>query len=189
MIIRTGMDLRLIFWVEMEIFWDIRTEIDLGLIFWAEMEIFCCRNGDFLLQKWRLAEQKMRFSEQKMEMFQDFQAAWVAGQYAYINFLDPSNFRKALHSVVGGMRDLELPVRVDSVFALRTFVEACRDLNEIRPILPQLLDEFFKLMNEVENEDLVFTLETIVDKFGEEMAPYALGLCQNLVRAIISGLF
>lgn len=43
--------------------------------------------------------------------------------------------------------------------------------------------EFFKLMNEVENEDLVFTLETIVDKFGEEMAPYALGLCQNLVRS------
>ena len=41
--------------------------------------------------------------------------------------------------------------------------------------------EFFKLMNEIENEDLVFTLETIVDKFGEEMAPYALGLCQNLV--------
>jgi hypothetical protein len=47
--------------------------------------------------------------------------------------------------------------------------------------------EFFKLMNEVENEDLVFTLETIVDKFGEEMAPYALGLCQNLV--IISFIF
>ncbi|KAL7209321.1 hypothetical protein ACSBR1_030951 [Camellia fascicularis] len=110
-------------------------------------------------------------------------AAWVAGQYAHINFLDPNNFRKALHSVVAGMRDPELPVRVDSVFALRSFVEACKDLNEIRPILPQLLDEFFKLMNEVENEDLVFTLETIVDKFGEEMAPYALGLCQNLAAA------
>lgn len=36
-------------------------------------------------------------------------------------------------------------------------------------------------MNEVENEDIAFTLETIVDKFGEEMAPYAFGLCQNLV--------
>ncbi|KAK3204665.1 hypothetical protein Dsin_018711 [Dipteronia sinensis] len=110
-------------------------------------------------------------------------AAWVAGQYAHINFSDQNNFRKALHSVVAGLRDPELPVRVDSVFALRSFVEACRDLNEIRPILPQLLDEFFKLMNEVENEDLVFTLETIVDKFGEEMAPYALGLCQNLAAA------
>ncbi|ESQ51750.1 hypothetical protein EUTSA_v10016172mg [Eutrema salsugineum] len=110
-------------------------------------------------------------------------AAWVAGQYAHINFLDQNNFRKAFHSVVSGLRDPDLPVRVDSVFALRSFVEACKDLNEIRPILPQLLDEFFKLMNEVENEDLVFTLETIVDKFGEEMAPYAFGLCQNLAAA------
>ncbi|KAG4185093.1 hypothetical protein ERO13_A09G210800v2 [Gossypium hirsutum] len=110
-------------------------------------------------------------------------AAWVAGQYAHINFSDQNNFRQALHSVVSGLRDPELPVRVDSVFALRSFVEACRDLNEIRPILPQLLDEIFKLMNEVENEDLVFTLETIVDKFGEEMAPFALGLCQNLAAA------
>ncbi|XP_022722400.1 importin beta-like SAD2 [Durio zibethinus] len=110
-------------------------------------------------------------------------AAWVAGQYAHINFSDQNNFRQALLSVVSGLRDPELPVRVDSVFALRSFVEACRDLNEIRPILPQLLDEIFKLMNEVENEDLVFTLETIVDKFGEEMAPYALGLCQNLAAA------
>ena len=41
-------------------------------------------------------------------------------------------------------------------------------------------------MNEVENEDLVFTLETIVDKFGEEMAPFAFGLCQNLVRKMSS---
>uniref|UniRef100_M4CN63 Importin N-terminal domain-containing protein n=1 Tax=Brassica campestris TaxID=3711 RepID=M4CN63_BRACM len=112
-------------------------------------------------------------------------AAWVAGQYAHINFSDQNNFRKALHSVVSGMRDPDLPVRVDSVFALRSFVEACNDLNEIRPILPQLLDEFFKLMNEVENEDLVFTLETIVDKFGEEMAPYAFGLCQNLAAAFL----
>lgn len=110
-------------------------------------------------------------------------AAWVAGQYAHVTFSDTSNFRKALHCVVSGLRDSELPVRVDSVFALRSFVEACRDLNEIRPILPQLLDEIFKLMHEVENEDLVFTLETIVDKFGEEMAPYALGLCQNLAAA------
>ncbi|BAT93510.1 Importin beta-like [Vigna angularis] len=110
-------------------------------------------------------------------------AAWVAGQYAHISFSDQNNFRKALQCVVCGMRDPELPVRIDSVFALRSFVEACKDLNEIRPILPQLLDEFFKLMNEIENEDLVFTLETIVDKFGEEMAPYALGLCQHLAAA------
>ncbi|KAG0476805.1 hypothetical protein HPP92_013646 [Vanilla planifolia] len=110
-------------------------------------------------------------------------AAWVAGQYAYINFSDQSNFLRTLHCIVSGLKDPELPVRVDSIFALRPFVEACKDLDDLRPMLPQLLDDFFKLMNEVENEDLVFTLETIVDKFGEEMAPYALGLCQNLAAA------
>jgi hypothetical protein len=45
-----------------------------------------------------------------------------------------------MHCVIAGLRDPELPVRVDSVFALRSFVEACKDLDEIRPILPQLLD-------------------------------------------------
>jgi importin-7 len=35
----------------------------------------------------------------------------------------------------------------------------------------------------VDNEDLVMTLEMVVDKFGEDIAPYAVGLCQQLVRA------
>lgn len=29
----------------------------------------------------------------------------------------------------------------------------------------------------------MFTLETIVEKFGEEMAPYAVGVCQHLTQA------
>eukprot|EP00850_Spirogloea_muscicola_P013908 SM000097S24761 [mRNA] locus=s97:152586:160145:+ [translate_table: standard] len=117
-------------------------------------------------------------------------AAWVAGQYADIPYAETSHFTHAFHSVVAALRDSELPVRVDSVVALRSFVECIQashkidnraELDEMRAMLPQLLDELFKLMNEVENDDLVFTLETIVDKFGEEMAPYALGLVQNLV--------
>ena len=43
------------------------------------------------------------------------------------------------------------------------------DLNYANLI--SLVLEFFKLMNEVENKDLVFILETIVDNFGEEMVP------------------
>ncbi len=36
---------------------------------------------------------------------------------------------------------------------------------------------------QVEAEDLVLTLEGIVEKFGEEIAPYAVGLCQHLTNA------
>ena len=38
-------------------------------------------------------------------------------------------------------------------------------------------------LRQVENEDLVFTLETLVERFGEDMAPYAVGLTQHLAAA------
>ena len=36
---------------------------------------------------------------------------------------------------------------------------------------------------QVESEDVVFALETIVENFGGEMAPFAVGLCQHLSQA------
>ena len=57
---------------------------------------------------------------------------------------------------------------MEYIFELVHFYDSF-DLNHANLISPVL--EFLRLMNEVENEDLVFILETIVDKFGEEMAP------------------
>ena len=39
--------------------------------------------------------------------------------------------------------------------------------------------------SEVENEDLVFTLEAIVEKFGEHMAPFAVQMTQQLAAAFM----
>jgi len=39
------------------------------------------------------------------------------------------------------------------------------------------------MRSQVENEDLVFTLEVIVGKFGDDIAPYAVNLAQNLTAA------
>lgn len=36
---------------------------------------------------------------------------------------------------------------------------------------------------QVDNEELVFSLEALVEKFGEQMAPYAVGLCHHLAGA------
>ena len=38
-------------------------------------------------------------------------AAWVAGQYADINFKQPQHFMALLQCIVQGLRDPELPVR------------------------------------------------------------------------------
>ncbi|KAK9839718.1 hypothetical protein WJX81_008385 [Elliptochloris bilobata] len=124
-------------------------------------------------------------------------AAWVAGQFADIRFRERpgegallprgagATFQGLFQSVLGLLRDVDLPIRVDAVAALRNLVEAFDDdhLDTIKPLLPELLNLLFALMVEVESEDLVFTLETIVEKFGEEMAPYAVGVCQHLTQA------
>ena len=120
-------------------------------------------------------------------------AVWLAGQYANISFTDAAHFRALLERVLAALNDAELPVRVDAVVALRSFIEEADDatLGSLHPLLPPLLNRFFQLMAEVEHEELVFTLEAIVDRFGEAIVPYATGLIVNLVaafwRAIKSG--
>ena len=114
-------------------------------------------------------------------------ACWVCGQFADIRFKEGrgtgQNFLSLMQLVLGRLQDPDLPVKVDAVVALRNFIEAVEDLETVRPVLPTLLDEFFKLMSQIENEDLVMTLESIVEKFGDEISPYAFGLCQNLAAA------
>ncbi len=41
-------------------------------------------------------------------------------------------------------------------------------------------------MNEIDNEDLVSTLEELIDHFGAEMAPYSVTLCTKLVCTLLS---
>ncbi|EIE23737.1 ARM repeat-containing protein [Coccomyxa subellipsoidea C-169] len=116
-------------------------------------------------------------------------ACWVTQQYADMRFAGGrgrgATFLQLFQSTLGLLADPELPVRVDAVAALRSLVDAFHedDLPSIKPLIPSLLNQLFALMAEVESEDVVFTLETIVEKFGEEMAPFAVGLCQHLSQA------
>mgnify|MGYP001251430690 CR=1 FL=1 len=110
-------------------------------------------------------------------------ACWTAAQFAAINFTDKQNFVNLFWAVCNCLKDPELPVKVEAVCSLRAFIDHSEDLETLKPILPQLLEEFFKIMDQVESEDIVYTLETITEKFGEEIAPYAVGMTTNLAAA------
>eukprot|EP00878_Enallax_costatus_P046967 GHUV01057304.1.p1 GENE.GHUV01057304.1~~GHUV01057304.1.p1 ORF type:complete len:796 (+),score=306.27 GHUV01057304.1:175-2562(+) len=115
-------------------------------------------------------------------------ACWLAKEFADIQFSEGGSgagplFDTMLQAVINALHDSELPVRVEAVMALRSFVEELADVAPLKPVLAQLMDSIFKLMNEVENEELVFTLEVVVDKFGDDIAPYAVNLARNLTAA------
>ncbi|GAX74708.1 hypothetical protein CEUSTIGMA_g2156.t1 [Chlamydomonas eustigma] len=114
-------------------------------------------------------------------------AAWLAGVYSDAEFADGqglgATFSLLLQNVITCLGDPDLPVRVDSVIAMRHFMDEIRELEPLKPLLPALLTSIFSLMSEVENEDMVYTLEAIVEKFGEDIAPFAVQMTQQLVAA------
>ena len=81
----------------------------------------------------------------------------------------------------------QLPqVQADAVVALRHLVDALDEgsAGALKAMLPRLLGDLFGLMGKLpEIDDLVSTLETLVECFGEDIAPYALDLVRQLTQA------
>jgi len=114
-------------------------------------------------------------------------AAWVIGQYIDVQFPDGKcqgpTFNMFFHKVVALLGDPELPVRVDAVVSLRHIIDAAEEVESLKPVLPVLLNSIFQLMGELDAEDLVFSLEALVDKFGPEISPYAGEMVKQLAAA------
>ena len=110
-------------------------------------------------------------------------ACWVYSQFSNIKFRLPDSL---LGCVVTCLQDRELPVRVHAALALRRFLKGKQFTEQIRPGVQQLLEALFGLMNDIENESLVDTLETIVDKFPEQVAPLAVPCATQLAAAFAS---
>lgn len=115
-------------------------------------------------------------------------AAWVAGVYADTHFAQGQGkgdtFFSLLQAEVTALEDPELPVRVDAGVAIRSFLDAidAEDLATVRPLVPTLLQRFLSISQEVESEELTTSLESVVDRFGQEIAPYAVVVMSTLAQ-------
>ena len=68
--------------------------------------------------------------------------------------------------------------------ALRYLIEEATGAEEtLLPVLPQLLTEYFRIMNEIGNDEVVAALQTIIDKFGDHIEPHSVALVTQLSNA------
>lgn len=58
--------------------------------------------------------------------------------------------------------------------------EACAFL---KPALKNILEQYLKIMSEIDSEELVGALEEIVKHFKDDIGPYAIDLTTQLVTA------
>ena len=123
--------------------------------------------------------------------FMRARAVWVFGQFAKSVFANgsatqPAQFQEVFNGVMVLLGDRELPVRVQAALAINGFVEANCAPEAVLAVLPQLVEALFKLMNDIGNEEVVQTLDNLIERYGEQMAPYAVqivgALAQNFLR-------
>lgn len=47
----------------------------------------------------------------------------------------------------------------------------------LKPVLGEILKNYLKIINEIDNEELVTALEELVKYFKDDIGPYAINLC------------
>tara|TARA_B110000977_G_C10922619_1_gene433745 strand:+ start:358 stop:720 length:363 start_codon:yes stop_codon:yes gene_type:complete len=69
--------------------------------------------------------------------------------------------------------DPDFPVQATAAASLRYLIKSPTCSAVIEPILQPVLIEFMRLMKEIPVDDLVCSLETIIDRFGPKILPFA----------------
>jgi hypothetical protein len=113
--------------------------------------------------------------------FMRSRAAWVVGQFSRLPFESKQNKASSVQMVINALQDKELPVKLEASKALSRIVRDEEVVEFIKPMVPTLLDQFFQIMDEVGNEEVVVTLESLIKHVGSEIAPHATQVSQRLV--------
>ena len=116
--------------------------------------------------------------------FLRYRACWMVQQFAAVKWTDDgTNLKKLLQMVLERLSDPALPVQIEASKALRFLIEADGADEALLPVLPQLLTEYFRIMNEIGNDEVVSALQVLLEKFGEHIEPHAIQLVTQLSQA------
>ncbi|CEG35371.1 ran binding protein 7 [Plasmopara halstedii] len=102
-----------------------------------------------------------------------------------IKFKDEQTLISIVNYMLDAMFDPELPVRIEAAKTIRFVVmypHSDTVVKVLRPRLPQILEQFFSLMDEIGNDEVVVALEHIIDRFSSEIGPYSLQLVAKFVE-------
>jgi hypothetical protein len=90
--------------------------------------------------------------------------------------------RAVLDGLLQGLRDPAVPVQAAAACSLRLLIAAPGATDLLRPMLSNIISEYFRIMDEVESESVLSALQAIVEQFGHDIAPMASMMVARLVE-------
>lgn len=108
-------------------------------------------------------------------------ACWIYGQLTAAENVSLDVVLPGLEGVQKCLLDKEFPVRVRAAVNIRHFLQNKVAAERISPSLADLLQLLFSLLDDIDNTDIVATIDQVVVGFSDDIAPYAGTLCGRLV--------
>lgn len=113
-------------------------------------------------------------------------ATWVYSRFGVFEFEnDSQHLAAAVEKIINNLQSHHIAVKVEAALAISELLDHEIVQEMIRPGLGNVLKVFLKIMDEIDFEDLVGALRKIVYIYEDEIAPYAVSLCQKLSEAYV----
>lgn len=112
-------------------------------------------------------------------------ACWIYGMFGEFPFENEDHLRLSLNRIYTNLHHADLPVRVEAALTMNRLLDHEIAVEFLRPGLEALLKVYLKIMDDIDFDELVQALQELVEVFEEEIAPYAVSLCQKLGEAYI----
>ena len=107
-------------------------------------------------------------------------ACWVYGEYSDYEFTDQQHIQQAVDGVYQSLFCENLPVKFAAALALAKMLTDDTAIEFLKPALKNILEVYLKIMEEIDSEELIGALEVIMEKYQEDIGPFAVQLAQQL---------
>ena len=114
-----------------------------------------------------------------------FRAFWVIEYYQGFKWKQENTFMLLLRGCLNGLRDPCVPVQAAAATSMRNMFEDEKAHDIIRPILTEVVGEYFRLMDEVDSTSILTVIQTIVSQYGEELHSIAPAMVQKIMQSFL----
>lgn len=115
-----------------------------------------------------------------------FRACWSIEYIDETDLKQPTILSTVLQGLLSGLRDSTLPVQAAAACSLRHLITTEGTVELLRPFVTNIVQEYFRIMDEVDNDSVLSALQVIVENFPEEIQPIACTMVDHLMRSFAS---
>ena len=118
---------------------------------------------------------------QSQQPFLRMRACWMYGEFGHFSFKDQNHVNQSIDLVYRCLNDQDLPVRFQAALCIKKLLDNDGAAAFLKPALKEILHQYLNLMNEIDSEELVSALELIINRYKDDISPFAFQLTEQLV--------